>query len=249
MTTDSIEIRQIGDPVLHTPVACADVTGHSLLAAYSSILQQAQRVTGGIGIACNQCAAIAAPVALVQISTDDEATRRAAAQRYPGETLPEAEWMVNPEILALGNETYFPAHGEGCLSVAGPIRGKVKRHRTVRVRYQSLDGEVCEAVFSGLAAHIIQHEVDHLHGTVYLQRIFADCNDAQRAEIGCMLAAEAGQRPRPVVDGTPDDPAEPLLVFDRDGDAVVFDAERFAQALPVLSDATLHGMVKALTGL
>ncbi|TDR80711.1 peptide deformylase [Paludibacterium purpuratum] len=243
MATARLAIRQIGDPILHTPPPPVDFDQAGRLDEYSAILQNAQCSTGGVGIACNQSAAIAAPVAIFWAGTDDEAVREAARLRYPDATLPPAILMINPEILSYGAETYFPESGEGCLSVAGPIRGKVRRHRTVRVRYQTQDGMVQERECTGFEAHIVQHEHDHLRGVVFLQRIFADCSAEQQSAIARLLQEEAARRQ---AGGRVETGIEPIMVFDRDGESVVFDPTRLAQALGEVPDATLLGMQSIL---
>jgi peptide deformylase len=185
-------------------------------------------------------------VAIFLLGSDDEATRAAVAQRYPGETIPPAVLMINPEILRYGEETYFPTHGEGCLSVAGPIRGKVPRHREIWLRYLTLDGIWQEKACVGLEAHIVQHEYDHLCGTVYLQKIFAACDDDQKATINRLLRAESTRRRNASVHSMPVGDAPPVLVFDRAGEAVVFDPACLAQALVAIPEASLRGMQSVL---
>ena len=59
---------------------------------------------------------------------------------------------------------------EGCLSVPG-LRGSVDRHLAVRVRYLDRDGAEHEEVRRGLTAGTFQHEVDHLDGVLFLDRV------------------------------------------------------------------------------
>ena len=59
---------------------------------------------------------------------------------------------------------------EGCLSIPG-IRGEVPRHRRIRVRYQDAAGQQVEREFTDFVARIFQHEHDHLHGIVFLDRL------------------------------------------------------------------------------
>ncbi len=76
--------------------------------------------------------------------------------------------MINPEILGYSPVT---AEGwEGCLSVDG-LRGKVRRPVGVRVKYLDRDGKTVELDASGLYAVCIQHEIDHLQGKVFLDRM------------------------------------------------------------------------------
>lgn len=77
--------------------------------------------------------------------------------------------MVNPEIVERSDDL-IPWY-ETCLSVP-EIEVKVMRNRRVRVRWQSpLDGEPQEGWFEEYEAVIVQHELDHLKGTVLLDRV------------------------------------------------------------------------------
>ena len=51
------------------------------------------------------------------------------------------------------------------------IRGNVPRHRQIRVRYQTVSGLVVETEFRDFVARVFQHEDDHLHGMVFLDRL------------------------------------------------------------------------------
>ena len=76
--------------------------------------------------------------------------------------------MINPEILGYSPVT---AEGwEGCLSIDG-LRGKVTRAVGVRVKYLDRDGKTVEMDASGLYAVCIQHELDHLQGKLFLDRM------------------------------------------------------------------------------
>jgi peptide deformylase len=76
--------------------------------------------------------------------------------------------LVNPEWEPAG-ETMVTFY-EGCLSVP-ELTGAVTRHRAVRVRALDQHGEPIDQVFSGWPARIVQHEVDHLNGRLYLDRV------------------------------------------------------------------------------
>jgi len=75
--------------------------------------------------------------------------------------------LVNAEILASEGVEDME---EGCLSIPG-INEKVTRKEWVRVRYQDLDGKECVIETSGLLAVCIQHELDHLHGRLFIDHI------------------------------------------------------------------------------
>src|SRR5689334_6028400 len=75
--------------------------------------------------------------------------------------------LINPEIV-LGDETALGI--EGCLSFP-EITGDIERAETVRARAQALDGSMMELEASGLFARALQHEVDHLNGILFIDRM------------------------------------------------------------------------------
>lgn len=88
--------------------------------------------------------------------------------RYPDAPEMDAVVMVNPEILEFSQTTSLGE--EGCLSVPNE-RGQVERAQAIKVRYYTLQGEVIETTFEGFPARIVQHEVDHLDGILFVERL------------------------------------------------------------------------------
>lgn len=76
--------------------------------------------------------------------------------------------IINPEIVDK-SET-LSSHREGCLSVP-QVYGEVIRPEIIRVRYQDLQGKEHYIEADGLLATCIQHEIDHLNGIVYVDRM------------------------------------------------------------------------------
>ncbi len=89
-------------------------------------------------------------------------------ERYPNAPEMEPTAIINPEILSFSEEK--EKDWEGCLSIPG-IRGLVPRHKSIRVKYLTRDGKEVESEFSDFIARIFQHELDHLNGTVFLDRM------------------------------------------------------------------------------
>ena len=75
--------------------------------------------------------------------------------------------LINPDIELLG-ETEIGV--EGCLSFP-EITGDIERGQSVRVRAQNLEGDTIEFEAGGLLARAIQHEHDHLHGILFIDRM------------------------------------------------------------------------------
>ena len=88
--------------------------------------------------------------------------------RYPDAPEMNPVVMVNPEILSFSEECLLGE--EGCLSVPDQ-RGQVLRAAQIKVRYFTLEGHQVEREFSGFPARIVQHEVDHLNGILFVERL------------------------------------------------------------------------------
>jgi len=77
------------------------------------------------------------------------------------------EIFINPEILeSEGVDTLE----EGCLSIP-EIHEKVTRAYNIKVRYENLRRKVVDKEFEGFPARVIQHEIDHLNGVLFVERI------------------------------------------------------------------------------
>lgn len=76
--------------------------------------------------------------------------------------------LINPELEVLGDD--MESGWEGCLSVPG-MRGLVERPAHIRYRGVNLKGETVERTARGFHARVVQHELDHLDGILYPQRM------------------------------------------------------------------------------
>jgi peptide deformylase len=121
------------------------------------------RAYNGAGLAAPQ---IAEPLQVVIFGFEKN-------QRYPDAPPVPETVLINPEIIALDEET---ENGwEGCLSVPG-LRGEVPRFRTIRYTGYTMDGDRIDRVAEGFHARVVQHECDHLQGILYPTKI----NDLRR---------------------------------------------------------------------
>jgi peptide deformylase len=75
--------------------------------------------------------------------------------------------IINPEIIASDGSTFYQ---EGCLSVPG-FYEDVERFEKVTVAYQNRHGETCELEADGLLSVAIQHEMDHLNGKLFIEKL------------------------------------------------------------------------------
>ncbi len=104
----------------------------------------------GIGLAAIQVG-VPLRVIVMDLSTEEEE--------------PAPKYFVNPEILPLTKD--LAPYEEGCLSVPD-IYDEVERPTECRVRYLDYDGNQVEEVATGMYAVCIQHEMDHLEGTLFI---------------------------------------------------------------------------------
>ena len=135
-------------PVLRTPARAVtrfDATLRALLDDMADSMYGAQ----GVGLAAPQ---IGVPLRVVLLGIP-------ARPPFP---------LINPEIVERGGERELT---EGCLSVPG-YRGAVLRSETVKVRAQDPQGREIEISAEGdLLAHALEHEIDHINGTVYIDHV------------------------------------------------------------------------------
>jgi peptide deformylase len=122
---------------------------------------------GGIGLAANQVGQLKRMVVMDLHAEDEEEPERRPAKRPRAERPREPRVFVNPRILAASGEMITE---EGCLSVV-EFTAEVKRARSIRLAYQTLEGEPREEAFEELAAVCLQHELDHLAGTLFIDHL------------------------------------------------------------------------------
>jgi peptide deformylase len=154
------EIVPIGDPVLRDPAreVGLEELGTPEVQSLIDDLIETRRAANGAGLAAVQ---IGAPVRIAVAENDG------ANPRYPYKPPIPLTVMVNPVLEPVDDETV--EINEGCLSVPD-LRGNLIRHVNVRARYLDRDGNERDEVVRGLTAGTFQHEVDHLNGTLFVDR-------------------------------------------------------------------------------
>jgi len=165
-----LAIVQAGAVGLRRPSYPVDprAIGSTELAQLIDALHAGLAATPGVGLAAPQ---IDIPLRVVLVQDPPEFHARVSEARLAelerGAVEPYV--LINPELEAVGDErrTFF----EGCLSVDGYC-ALVERARTVRARWLDPEGVHHEAQVSGWHARILQHEVDHLNGILYVDRMF-----------------------------------------------------------------------------
>lgn len=133
----------------------------------ASDMIETMHVAEGIGLAAQQIGQ-ALQLTVVDLRQTDLDYSWELDGRKPPRELFMPLVLVNPVVTPLpGRETVLE---EGCLSFPD-IRGDVLRPDAVRVEFQDLDGSAHTLACDGLFARCIQHEVDHLHGVLFIERM------------------------------------------------------------------------------
>jgi peptide deformylase len=155
------EIVEIGHPVLRerTRELAPDELRSDEVQRLIDDMIETMRAAEGAGLAANQVGETAR-VAVVEV--------RPGNPRYPYKPPVPLTVIVNPVIEPLDDELEWI--NEGCLSVPN-LRGEVPRHVNVRVRYLDRDGVEHDEVRRGLTAGTFQHELDHLDGVLFVDRV------------------------------------------------------------------------------
>ena len=157
-----LPVAQRGDVIL--TLKAASVAESEFNSAWLNELAAAMQATmlerNGVGIAAPQ----------IYVSKRVIIVASRPNPRYPDAPEMDAVVMVNPEILEQSEVTVLGE--EGCLSVPNE-RGQVQRAQSIKVLYHTLTGELMESIFEGFPARIVQHEIDHLNGILFVDRLSA----------------------------------------------------------------------------
>jgi peptide deformylase len=154
------EITDVGDPVLRQRAAEVDVEELRTAEVQQLIddLVETRRAAGGAGLAAPQVS-VGKRIAVIEVD---------ASTRYGYKPMVPLTVIVNPELEPVSDETLLI--NEACLSVPD-LRGDVERMLEVRVSYLDRHGERRSSLARGLTAGTFQHEVDHLDGVLFLDRV------------------------------------------------------------------------------
>ena len=144
-----LTIRTLGDPILRSKASPVTIFDDDL-AQLSADMHETMRAAPGVGLAATQVGRLLRM--FVYDSGDDG----------------EQGTLVNPEITWTSEETEEAE--EGCLSLPGTYY-PVTRATAVRVRAQDTTGAPIEKEAEGFLARIFQHEIDHLDGILFIDRL------------------------------------------------------------------------------
>ena len=154
------QIATIGHPVLRKVARelSAEELASAQTQAFIDDLIETMRHANGAGLAANQ---VYEPIRICAVEIKDN-------PRYPYKPNFPLMVLVNPKLTFTTEESYL--NYEGCLSVPN-LRGEVRRRAGVRVEGLDRHGQPIDFTIGGLTAGTFQHEVDHLDGKVFLDRV------------------------------------------------------------------------------
>jgi peptide deformylase len=149
-------ILVVGNPVLRQKTRRVSKIDKSIQTLIDDMIET-MRAAPGVGLAATQ---VGVPLRLAVIEVEDVVTV-----------------LINPEIVRIGEPI---EKDEGCLSVPG-YWGKITRGETTVVKARDRHGKEIRVKGEGLLAQALQHEIDHLDGVLYIDRI-EDQSSIQRVE-------------------------------------------------------------------
>jgi peptide deformylase len=188
-----LSILQYGDPILRTKGKQIEKIDDHIRELAANMIET-MHAANGIGLAAQQVGE-ALQLTVLDISQIED---RPSTLKLNGKDVDPTESMplvlINPEI-ELGGEIEIGT--EGCLSFP-EINGQIERAESTMARAQNLEGDKIEIVATGLLARAIQHEVDHLNGILFIDRM----NSAAKAALSSRLKrlqkqTKRGKRIRP----------------------------------------------------
>jgi peptide deformylase len=149
------KIRVFGDPVLREKAASVGAPDADVRALAADLLETLA-FADGVGLAAPQIGVSRRVIAVHPPREDGSAERE------------EPRVYVDPEIVEKGGGEETAE--EGCLSIPG-VYEMVKRSRRVLVRARDVEGHEVEVRAEGIVARILQHEIDHLDGVLFVDRV------------------------------------------------------------------------------
>lgn len=153
-----LKIARMGHPILRRPAdTVADPTEPAVKQLVADMVETMQDA-GGTGLAAPQ---VHVPARIVVYFVSE-------SRLEEGKEAVPLTALVNPVLTPVGTARDYD--WEGCLSVPG-LTGLVSRFRSVRLRAITPEGDLIDRTVDGFHARVLQHEIDHLDGYLYPQRM------------------------------------------------------------------------------
>jgi peptide deformylase len=177
-----------GDPILRAKGARIETIDDRIRELAANMIET-MREAHGVGLAAQQ---IGEALQLTVVNVADVEDRPSTMKLNGVELDPKSAMplvLLNPE-LAMGDETDLGP--EGCLSFP-EISADIWRASSIVLRAQTLEGEMVKIAASGMLARALQHEVDHLNGILFIDRMSAATKVALRSRLKRMQKENAAR--------------------------------------------------------
>ena len=172
-----LPIVKFGTPVLRKKGARVQAINAEIKQLIADMLETMYAYKG-VGLAAQQ---VGVPLQVTVIDVRG-VTDRPSTLKISGNTVDPADHMpmvlINPEITPVGKSVAGP---EGCLSFP-EIFAEITRHESVEVAAQDAEGGEIKFLAGGLLSRAVQHEVDHLHGILFIDRMDKQTKEELRPE-------------------------------------------------------------------
>ncbi len=163
------QILKVGNPILRQRSdAIINIADPQIDELIEDLIATAD-AANGVGIAAPQ---VASSVRLFVVASRP-------SPRYPYAPTMQPTAMIDPQLIDRSGE--MVSGWEGCLSVPG-MRGLVLRDRSIEVTYLTRHGEFVQQELTGFVARIFQHELDHLNGILFPDRVSSSTDLITEAE-------------------------------------------------------------------
>ncbi len=163
--TTPLQLRYYGDPVLRKRAEPVEEITEAEIKLAEEMLVTLYATGNGIGLAATQVGVLKRFL-IVDLGDDEN-------EKF------DPLMLFNPEILSSEGESVAQ---EGCLSIPD-VRADVKRPEKIGVKAMLLNGKYIEFEASGLLSRVLQHEIDHLNGTLFIDRISGIKRQLLRSEL------------------------------------------------------------------
>jgi peptide deformylase len=182
IASQRLAVMQLGHPVLRSVALPIDNISDPAIQQLIDDLIETVVQANGVGIAAPQ---VGQSLQLMIVASRPN-------PRYPHapEMVPTA--MINPQVIA--HSPHREKGWEGCLSVPGQ-RGWVPRYQSITVAYTDRAGQPQQVELTDFVARIFQHEYDHFHGLVFLDRVETAADLITEAAYQEMLKTSADDPP------------------------------------------------------
>ena len=165
--TEPLQLRYYGDPVLRRRAEPVHEITKAEVKLADDMLMTLHAIGNGIGLAATQVG-ILKRFLVVDLGTDEDHN-----------PIIEPLLLFNPEIISAEGESVAE---EGCLSIPD-VRADVRRPDKIIVKAMSLGNEDIQIEADGLLSRVLQHEIDHLNGTLFIDRISGVIRQLLRTEL------------------------------------------------------------------